>query len=346
MNNKKTILVVDDSETNLVSAKEALESTYNVMTTTSGEKLLKMLSKITPNLILLDVEMPDMDGYDVLRALKADEELSKIPVVMLTAKRADENEAQGFDLGALDYITKPFSPKRLVKRLESHLALFDYVHRLDDMVKLKTQRLVETQNAIISVVAELAESRDQTTGEHIERVQMFLGILIDEMKKHGVYLEEVNKWDLYWMLPSAQLHDVGKIKIPDSILKKPGKLTDEEFLIMQTHTVEGVAIIEQISTKVGEDAFLEYAKLFAGYHHEKWNGSGYPLGLAGVEIPLPGRILAIVDVYDALVSVRPYKKAFSHEQAVEIIKQGKGSHFDPALVDVFLACEQRFKNRK
>ena len=215
---------------------------------------------------------------------------------------------------------------------------------LQKMVEEKTESILEMQNALLKTMAELVECRDDITGGHIERTQRGIKILLEEIKNKSVYLEETKGWDVELLLQSSQLHDVGKISISDNILKKPEKLTDEEFNDMKKHASFGEEIIEKIETLTKESDFLNYAKIFAASHHEKWDGSGYPRGLKGNSIPLLGRIMAIADVYDALTSVRPYKKAFSHEEAVRIITEGSGIQFDPQLVEVFISASEQFKN--
>lgn len=348
-NARKKIMLVDDNITNLTMGKNALIADYDVFTIPSGEKLFKLLTKINPDLILLDVEMPEMNGYDVIKLLKKDEKTVHIPVIFLTAKNDEGSELEGFSLGAVDYITKPFSIPLLLKRIESHLLmeeqkkeLLHYNNHLQDMVNEKTKTVVELQNAVLTTVAELVECRDDITGGHIERTQKYLEILVRELIKNNMYNDIVSKWNLKFLIQSAQLHDVGKIGIHDNILMKPGKLTVEEFDIMKTHTTFGVKVIEKIEANTTERTFLSHAKIFARSHHEKWDGSGYPDGLKGEDIPLQGRLMAIADVYDALISNRPYKKAFSHEQALDIIVSGKGSHFDPCLVDLFLSVADEF----
>jgi len=347
---QKKIFLVDDNATNLTIGKNALIGKYNVFTIPSGEKLLKMLEKTTPDLILLDVEMPEMDGYETIKIVKNNKNTSHIPVIFLTAKTETEDELEGLSLGAIDYITKPFSPPLLLKRIEVHLLveeqkneLKNYNDNLKEMVREKTQTVVNLQNAILKTVAEMVECRDDITGAHIERTQAYLQALLEKIVEEKLYKNQVSSWDINVFVQSAQLHDVGKIAIKDSILQKPDKLTPEEFEEMKTHTIFGEMIINKISKSAVEDAFLSHAKVFALSHHEKWDGSGYPIGLSVESIPLEGRLMAIADVYDALVSSRPYKKAFSHEKALEIICEGKGKHFDPKLVDVFLSVENIFK---
>jgi putative two-component system response regulator len=358
------IVIVDDNIANLRLAKNALEGICEVFTLPSAEKMFDLLKRNKPNLILLDIEMPIMDGYAAIKILKQDTATRDIPVVFLTGRGDEESELEGLSLGAVDYISKPFMPQLLCKRVELHLTMEAQKHKLEDQTKMleekrlelqnfnnnlqkmveeKTEKVLELQNAILKTVADLVESRDDATGGHVERTQYGLQVLINAMQELGLYRDQMQNWDLNLMLQSSQLHDVGKISISDSILNKPGKLTPEEFEEIKTHTTLGIKIIERIEASTSENDFLMYAKIFAGTHQEKWDGSGYPLGLIGENIPLPGRLMAIADVYDALTSDRPYKKAFSHEDAVRIIIEGRGTHFDPVLVDVFEQVADQFK---
>lgn len=347
---RKKILLVDDNITNLTIGRNVLGEKYDVFTIPSGEKLFKMLERVMPDLILLDIEMPEMNGYEVIKKLKADDRLKTVPVIFLTAKNDDGSELEGLSLGAIDYISKPFSPLLLLKRIEVHLLvesqkreLEEYNNNLQEMVRQKTAAVVSLQNAVLQTVAELVEYRDHITGSHVERTQNFLKLLIRSMIMRGVYADRARSWDNDNFYQSAQLHDVGKIVIKDSILQKPGKLTAEEFDEMKKHTTFGGMVIDRIAKKTEEQSFLENAKIFAHTHHEKWDGSGYPLGLSGEDIPLQGRIMAIADVYDALISERPYKKPFSHAEAVSIITAESGTHFEPALVDIFKSAEKLFE---
>ncbi|MDR2404186.1 MAG: response regulator [Spirochaetaceae bacterium] len=348
---RKKIMLVDDNPTNLTIGKNILINAYDVFTIQSGQKLFKILEKVYPDLILLDVEMPEMNGYEVITQLKCDEKYRQIPVVFLTAKSDSGSELEGLTLGALDYITKPFSPPLLLKRIELHLLiesqkqeLKNYNENLQELVNQKTRTVVELQNAVLQTVAEMVECRDDVTGGHIDRTQQYLQILTDALLKKDLYPEYAEILRDKFFVQSAQLHDVGKIAIQDNILKKPARLTLEEYEEMKTHTTFGVKIIEKIGENTSEKTFLEHAKIFAGTHHEKWDGTGYPEGLKGQEIPLHGRLMAIADVYDALISERPYKRAFSHKEAVEIIVSGRGSHFDPELTDLFLSVANLFNN--
>jgi len=331
----KTIFVVDDSDTNLSMVETALEKQYTVMTIPSAEGMFTLLGKITPDLILLDIEMPGMNGFDALHRLKENDLWAAIPIIFLTGRTDAAVEVQGFKLGAVDFITKPFSAPVLLNRIKTHLDI-------DEIIRERTAQLQRLQNSIISVLADMVENRDKGTGGHIERTSFYMQILIIEMKKRGVYADEINTWDIEKIILSARMHDLGKITITDSIINKPAKLTFDEFEIIKTHATEGERIINEIITQIGEGEFLRNARLFAGCHHERWDGTGYPHGLKGTEIPLQGRIMAIVDVYDALVSERPYKKAYTHKEAVDIIMRDSGTHYDPNIANVFFEVNELF----
>ena len=333
---QKTIFVVDDNSTNLSMAEEALETRYRVITLSSAAKMFTILEKVTPDLILLDIEMPEMNGLEAIKRLKSNGLHSHIPVIFLTGRIDDASEAQGIELGAVDFITKPFSRPVLLNRIEHHL-------HIDGLIRERTKKLNHLKNSIVFVLADIVENRDRETGGHVERTTTYIEILIDTMIARGVYSSEISTMDLDSLISSARLHDIGKIVISDTILNKPGKLTDKEFAIMKTHAAEGERIIDQIVARTGDEEFLHNAKLFAGYHHERWDGNGYPYGLKKTDIPLLGRIMAIVDVYDALISERPYKKPFSHEESVRIIMECSGTQFDPALADLFYEARDQFK---
>jgi len=345
------VILVDDNPANLRIGKNVLADKYIVATAPSAEKMFSLLENNIPAIILLDIDMPEMNGYEAIKLLKSKPETKDIPVIFLTAKTESDDELEGLSLGAIDFITKPFNPALLLKRIEVHLLveaqrkeLKYFNENLQKMVKEKTQSVLDLQNALLKTMAELVECRDDITGGHIERTQRGIKILLEELDKRNIYREETKGWDMNLLLQSCQLHDVGKISIDDNILKKPGKLNDREFNEMKKHASFGEQIIEKIETLAKESDFLDYAKIFAASHHENWDGSGYPRGLKGNNIPLLGRIMAIADVYDALTSVRPYKKAFTHEEAVQIITEGSGTQFDPALVDMFVSVADRFKD--
>ena len=348
-NTKRKIVAVDDNLTNLTALKNILKPLYEVYTVSSAAKMFELLAKIKPNLILLDVEMPDLNGYEAAKFLKNNMDYQSIPIIFVTAKDDADSEMEGLSLGAVDYIYKPYAAPLLLKRIETHMSLEEHKKELqelnDSMQKklvAKISQVLELQNSVIRIVADLVEFRDGATGGHTSRTEKYLQHLVDKLVERDVYNDEISAWDMEVLLTSSQLHDVGKIAIDDSILKKPAKLTDEEFTIMKTHTQIGVDAISKMEKQTADNNFFEYAKVIAGTHHEKWDGSGYPNGLRGADIPLVGRLMAIADVYDALVSERHYKEAFVPEKAAEIIENGRGTHFDPMLVDIFRMVSDDF----
>jgi len=350
------IILVDDNMASLTMGRNMLKMHYAVYPASSAAKLFEILENVLPDLVLLDIEMPEMNGYEAIKKMKADVRFADIPVIFLTAKGDVDSELEGFDLGAADYMSKPFSGPLLLKRIANQLlivrqkrALLDsrvelkrYADKLEIMVNDKTKEVLALQNAVLATVANLAEFRDELAGDHITRIRRYLEALTAELLRRGTYADELKTWELDFFLLSAQLHDVGKLAISDLILNKPAKLSPEEFEIMKTHVTVGIDAIEKLIDNIGQHVFLQHALLVVGAHHEKWDGSGYPIGLKGRNIPLEGRLMALADVYDALVSVRPYKGALSHEEACKIIKEGAGTHFDPALVDAFHKIEGEF----
>ncbi|MCL2196971.1 MAG: response regulator [Treponema sp.] len=341
---QKTVFVVDDNEINLTIANEVLKGQYRVMTMPSASKMFALIEKIVPDIILLDIEMPEMDGFGALNRLKSNAALADIPVIFLTAMTDSDVEARGFQLGVIDFITKPFSPPVLINRIMKHLDIDDIIRERTALLHQRTIQLQKLQNSMVFVIADMIENRDKGTGNHVERTTTYIRILIDAMISHNVYEKELSAMDIDLLCSSARLHDVGKVVIPDAVLNKPGKLTAEEYEIMKTHASEGERIIDQMASHAGSDTeFLTNAKLFAGYHHERWDGKGYPRGLDRLNIPLQGRIMAVVDVYDALVSRRPYKEPFTSEEAVKIIMDSSGEMFDPLIVEVFKEVKELFE---
>ena len=340
---QKTIFVVDDNDTNLSMAKEALKDQYRVMTLPSAAKMFSLMEKVTPDIILLDIEMPDINGFEALSRLKSTTALADIPVIFLTGMTDASMEVRGFEMGVVDFIAKPFTAPVLMNHIKTHLNIDEMIRERTAQLQQKTEQLQHLQNGIVFVLADIVEGRDKITGGHIERTTRYIKILVDAMIAGGIYTEELGKIDLDMLISSARLHDIGKIAISDVILNKPGKLTDEEFEIMKTHAAEGERIIEKIVIRTDNVEFLQNAKLFAGYHHERWDGKGYPRSLAETDIPLQGRIMAIVDVYDALVSERPYKKPFTPEEAVKIIMESSGKQFEPSITNAFFGVKDQFK---
>ncbi len=348
---KQTILVVDDTADNLALMSTLLKHAYTVKIANSGPKALHIAqSEAPPDLILLDIMMPEMDGYQVLEALRKDKKTHDIPVIFLTAKSEIEDEKRGLELGAVDYITKPVSPPILLARVRTHLALKassdflrDKAAYLEDEVVKRTQEISAIQDVTILVMASLAETRDPETGNHIRRTQNYVKELAQALRNHPRFRNYLNDKIIQLLFKSAPLHDIGKVGIPDRILLKPGKLDPDEFEVMKTHTTLGYEAIAHAEKALGTNvAFLTMAKEIALSHQEKWDGSGYPQGLAGDAIPVCARLMAVADVYDALVSRRPYKEPMPHAEAVRIIDRGRGSHFDPDIVDAFLLSQDQF----
>jgi putative two-component system response regulator len=336
------VILVDDNMTILQMGKALMRDRYEIFPAASAESLFELLQNVKPDMILLDVEMPGMNGYEALRVLKDDPKMMDIPVIFLTGNSDVGSELQGLELGAVDYILKPFSAPLLLKRIENQIRISDQSRELQYLndnlqgeVSRKTKEVFNLQSSMVSAMTELIESRDGTTGGHIERTQAYLKYLVHELQRVDVYHDEMSRLNAEMLIASAPLHDTGKIAIEDCILNKPGKLTHEEFEKMKKHVDFGVEAIERIIKAAPNQPFLKCAKVIAATHHEKWDGSGYPHGLSGKNIPLEGRLMAIADVYDALISARPYKPAYSPTEAERIIEEGRGSHFDPALVDVF-----------
>jgi putative two-component system response regulator len=294
--------------------------------------------------------MPEMDGYEVCRQLKADAATRDIPVIFLTAKTQEGDETKGFELGAVDYITKPIVPPILMARVHTHLALGDarkFLEKqneiLEEQGEERTRQLASLQDAIIISMASLAETRDNDTGHHIRRTQHYVRELALCLQNRDKYHKELTDENIETLYKTAPLHDIGKVGVPDRILLKPGRLTPEEFEEMKRHTTHGRdAIIAAEKSMEAPESFLETARDIACSHHEKWDGSGYPAGLAGENIPLSARLMAIADVYDALITKRVYKDAMPHEEAVKIIESGGGSHFDPEVVAAFSLVKDKF----
>lgn len=348
---KQTVLAVDDVPENIEVLAEILGADYQVKVALNGERALKIAgSPEPPDLILLDVMMPEMDGYEVCRQLKASAATQKIPIIFVTARGEVHDETLGFAVGAVDYITKPVSPPIVRARVKTHLALYDQNRSLEERVKERTEELAYTQDVTIHGMAVLAETRDNETGGHIMRTQRYVRALAEHLMMHPKFRDTLDDDAIELLFKSAPLHDIGKVGIPDRILLKPGRLTPEEFEEMKQHTVYGREAIVRAEDALGGDrhiSFLHFAREIAFAHHEKWDGSGYPLGLAGEGIPVSGRFMAVADVYDALISKRVYKPPFSHEKAVHIIAEGDGRvmprHFDPEVLAAFLQLEERFR---
>ena len=311
-NDQATLLLVDDEANNLQVLKNILQSHYRLIYARDGERALLLAEKEHPDLILLDIMMPGLSGYDVCQRLKEAADTRHIPVIFISALSESDDEAKGLELGAVDYISKPVNPAIVRARVKNHLSL------------VRVDELVSTRLSIVQRLGRAAEYKDNETGLHVIRMSHYAQVLA---RAAGYSERQAEN-----LLHAAPMHDIGKIGIPDAILQKPGKLDADEWNVMQQHAEIGALILGQEDTS----DLMVTAREIALSHHEKWDGSGYPSGLAGEEIPMSARIVAIADVFDALTSVRPYKKAWSEEAAIDLIKEEAGKHFDPALVELFL----------
>jgi putative two-component system response regulator len=349
---KPVVLVVDDIPDNLSLLGVVLKDNCTVKVANNGEKALRIArSETPPDLVLLDIMMPGMDGYEVCRQLKANAATRDIPVIFLTARTDPEDEKHGLELGAVDYITKPINPPLVLARVKNHLALkaaADFLRDknafLEQEVNRRTEEVRAIQEVTIFALASLAETRDLSTGNHLRRTQRYVELLAQKLKKHPRFEEYLTDNKIALLYKSAPLHDIGKVGIPDHILLKPGSLEPEEFQIMKTHTTIGRNAIDHAERSLGADVdFLRIAKGITLHHHENWDGSGYPGGLSGGDIPVYARLMAVADVYDALISSRVYHEGMQHEMVVQSITEGKGSRFDPDVVDAFIKVQDEFR---
>lgn len=346
-----TLLIVDDTPENLSVLGELLQTTYRVRAANSGQRALQIAhSKPVPDLILLDVMMPGMDGYEVLAALRADPATSDIPVIFVTAMDSTGDEEHGLDCGAVDYITKPIHPAIVQARVRTQLELKrarDFLRDQNSYLEAEVGRRMSENQLIqevsIHALARLAETRDPETGNHLRRTQEYVRTLATSLLQHPRFAGYIETRGVDNLARSAPLHDIGKVGIPDHILLKPGKLTPDEWEIMKTHAELGSKAIAQAEADAEKPVeFLAIAKEIAHFHHEKWDGSGYPVGLSGDEIPISARLMALADVFDALICKRVYKPAFTLNDARRIIVEGSGHHFDPDVVNAFLGAYGRF----
>lgn len=338
------IFIVDDVPENIQIAMSHLkELRCDFAYATSGEQALQRIAATKPQLILMDVMMPGMSGFKTVELLNQDESTSSIPVIFLTARAESEDVVKGFNLGGVDYITKPFKGVELRSRVRNHLELHAYRSNLERLVEERTRETELLKDVIIEAMGEMAEYRDPETGSHIHRTREYVKILAESLAADNQFAGQLTPDYITLLRKSAPLHDIGKVAIRDSILLKPGKLTAEEFEEMKAHTLFGEEVIANLEHMAGHPtSFLSCAKEIAGSHHEKYDGSGYPRGLKGEEIPLAGRIMAVADVYDAVISKRVYKNAMSHDEAMQIMIEGKGSHFDPVVIEAFFKVEPQF----
>ncbi len=342
---RETVLVVDDTPVNLTLMAQVLNKHYRVQVASTGAKALEIAGRSQPDLIVLDVMMPGLDGHAVCRQLKADASTRHVPVIFLTALNRPEDESAAFDAGGADFVSKPFNPATLLARVRTQLALKQAQDRLRRRNTELSREVEALRDTTLFVMIGLAEFRDADTGNHIVRTQEYVRALAQWLATQPGTLGDLTEEVIDAMARAAPLHDIGKVAIPDAILLKPGKLSPEEWAVMKTHASAGGDLLRRAIDRLGGDAdpLLLYGEQIARHHHEKWDGSGYPEGLAGDAIPLAARLMAVADVYDALISRRPYKEPMSHAMAMQFIRDGAGQHFDPQGVAALEACAERFQ---
>lgn len=341
---KNVILVVDDDKTNLSLAQRILGPQYRIAASNSGTAALKYLETHRPDLILLDINMPEMDGFEMMERLRSDVHTESIPVIFLTADALAETEIKCFQMGAMDFVTKPFVPDILLSRVSKTIELDQYRHNLENMVNIQARKITEDamrlgriQDSVIVGMANLIESRDGSTGKHVKNTQTYVRMIATELLSRGHFTQELTPTYIENLCKAAPLHDVGKIKIPDAILQKPGRLTAEEFETMKLHTTYSRKIIQTIIGDIEDEHYVRLVEDIALYHHERWDGTGYPAGLTETNIPLSARIMAVADVFDALYEERCYKPPVRPiERIMQIMSEGRGTQFDPVILDVFV----------
>ena len=341
------ILIVDDIEINRVILREILQDDYKIIEAASGGDALDILfkDKIVPTAVLLDIIMPDIDGFEVLEQIKLNDRTNQIPVLFITAADSDETESRGLKSGAADYVTKPFNHDVVRARVDNHINLARYRHKLEQLVAKKAAEVTRTYEQTLEVLATIIEYRNLESGAHIRRTTLLTEVIVAKMLGVELFRSALLSENIHSLIKASALHDIGKIGISDSILLKPGKLDPEEFKIIKTHTSIGRQIIDSIAVALPDnDLYLKYAEDICHYHHERWDGRGYPCGLKGEEIPLAARIISVVDVYDALISPRCYKGAYPHDVSLEIIMQGRGTQFDPNIVDIIPSIAAMFRS--
>ena len=341
-----SVLIVDDIDINRIILREILQDDYDILEADNGQSALDILftQSPLPDAMLLDIMMPGMDGFEVLERMKANARTEKVPVLFITAADASVNESRGLKEGASDYISKPFNPDVVKARVDNHIQLKRYRDHLEELLEKKIAELVAVHENTLETLATIIEYRDLESGTHIRRSSELTRALVLTMLNYDEYRAELVAQQYSSIINAVKLHDIGKVGIPDKVLLKPGALTDEEFEIIKTHTTIGANIIDAISADGDSDTlYLKHCRDICKHHHERWDGRGYPSRLSGLDIPLSARIVAIVDVYDALVNKRCYKPPFTYEQAKNIILDGRGTHFDPAIVDIFVTVADKFQ---
>jgi len=345
-----TVMIIDDTPANLKLLQDILlAEQYRVMVFPSGRLALKAALKNPPDVVLMDIMMPEMDGYETCQQFKKQISLKDIPIIFISALSNPQDKVKAFVHGGVDYITKPFQAEEVIARVRTHVKLRGMQkslqrenYDLEELVIAKVREVTVAQLAVVSALAKLTESRDNETGKHSERVQSFCKILAEELFRNSPYMVCIDQEFIENIYSVAPLHDIGKVGIPDTVLLKPGKYTPDEFEIMKSHVLIGSNTLIDVRKKYPENSYLNMAIEITRYHHEKWNGTGYPEGLKGDSIPLSARILAVADVYDALRSARPYKQAFTHQVCVTIILEDSGKQFDPEIIQAFICVESEF----
>lgn len=339
--NKDKILVVDDAQANVELLVGILSREYDVAVALDGERALKVVSRVQPSLILLDLKLPGIDGYEVCARLRANSETQEIPIIFLTADTNKGSESRGLQAGAVDYITKPVDPDLVKQRVRTHLELKKHRDHLSSLVLARTRQLTQILNVMVASLGALAEYRDTETGQHIQRTKAIVHMLALQLRHNDAWNPILTDEYIECVTTAAPMHDIGKVGVPDNILRKPGRLTPEEFDEMKKHADVGHRVLQAACGQLDDSKLVEIAADIAHSHHEKWDGSGYPRGLCGEAIPHCGRLMAVADVYDALVSERVYKQGMPHAAAVDIIRAGRETHFDPDVVDAFCVIEKQ-----
>jgi len=345
------IMVVDDTPQNLRLLENLLtERGYRVFALPNGEMALRAAAKHMPDLILLDIDMPGLTGYEVCERLKRDPQLAEVPVIFISALSETADKVRAFEAGGVDYVTKPIKFDEVAARVATHLkiralqaSLEEHNKRLEEIVAAQVRKISASQMATIFALAKLAENRDTDTGEHLERVQEYCRVLAQDLQRSSAYSCLIGDDFIENIYQASPLHDIGKVAIPDNVLLKPGKLSNEEFEVMKTHTTVGAQTLKAVLDHYPENTFVRMGIDIARHHHERWNGTGYPDGLRAEDIPLSARVMAVVDVYDAFRSDRCYRNALSHESTWEIILAGGGTQFDPVIIDRFRRLESTFQ---
>jgi len=344
---RDVILIVDDIEINRMILREILQDDYQIVEAGSGSEAFNLLYEedVSPTVVLLDIMMPGIDGFQVLERMKQENSTKSIPVLFITAADSEEYESRGLKAGAADYVTKPFNHDVVRARVDNHINLARYRHNLERLVAKKAAEVTKTYEQTLEILATIIEYRNLESGAHIRRTTLLTEVMIAKMLDMEKFQPLLQAENVLSLIKASALHDIGKIGIPDAILLKPGKLTAEEFDVIKTHTTIGSQIIKNIaSTLPDNDMYLKYANDICNFHHERWDGTGYPCGLKGDEIPLSARIISVVDVYDALVSPRCYKAAFPHDESLRIITEGRSTQFDPDIVDLLPELSEVFKS--